>query len=219
MKTFPLTVVDNFFDDIDEVIEYSRSIEYHLPENRIVPGFRSKKISDINYELCNFIANKISSLFYDCNTAVSIKMTSYFSKMIPYGGDKWNPKNLGIIHKDSDSICGGVIYLDKKYSKDSGTSIFLKDNFYVENNIETETFKKYHGDGIDDGYDDAMTETYKNFTETVRIQYHTNRMILFDSSVYHAQTTFGDDVNKPRYSICFFIEEINSRSGYPLLRV
>jgi len=217
MKTFPLTVIDNFFDDIDEIIEYSRSITYYLPNNKIVPGFRSKDINELNPKISNFIASKISNTFYP-NCMVDIKINSFFSKMFPYGKDKWNPKNLGIIHKDSDSVCGGVIYLDKGYAKDSGTSLFLKDNLYMESNNETEIFKKYHGDGIDDGYDKTMVETYKNFTETVRIQYHSNRMVLFDSTVHHAQTTFGDDVNSPRYSICFFIGELNSPSSYPLFR-
>ena len=136
--SYPLIIKDNFFLDPDAIVKLSKKSNYCL-SSEIYPGIRSQCFSEVNNKLFLFIGDKIFSLFHD-NLPTYYNMKIAFQKINPFVQDKWNKKNLGWIHKDR-CVFGGVIYLDKKPDKDSGTGIFKSKYGFDAQTDESEFIK------------------------------------------------------------------------------
>ena len=62
MKFFPITIVDNFFERPDEVLDMAMNVEYNEPQRTNYPGVTSKKISELNPSLFQWTMEKVVSL-------------------------------------------------------------------------------------------------------------------------------------------------------------
>ena len=56
--TFPVTIVDNFFDDPDAIVEVANNLKYFNPQGGHWPGTRTKNLH-IDDSLLNKFAPKI----------------------------------------------------------------------------------------------------------------------------------------------------------------
>ena len=66
MKFFPLTVVDDFFEHPDYVLDLAKSVEYSEEDFTYYPGATSKKnLHEIDRELFQWVMEKIISLYWD----------------------------------------------------------------------------------------------------------------------------------------------------------
>ena len=63
MKTFPVTVIDDFFKNPDYIRDLALSVDYPTQSGRW-PGRRSELISSIDPVLFHYIGNKIFSILY-----------------------------------------------------------------------------------------------------------------------------------------------------------
>jgi hypothetical protein len=121
---FPTYVADNFFDDPKKVIDFASTCDFSQDPNGAWPGKRSFNLSKINYNLFEFVTNKILRLIFpDTITNLIWHAESYF-QYIDYGeGSKeaW-------IHKDNGSELSSIIYLSRH--KECGTSIYRPKFFH-----------------------------------------------------------------------------------------
>ena len=73
---FPLTIVDNFFDDFDYVLKLAKSLPYDQKErhyvfnntwhkNYTMPGSVTKPLHEIQPDYFRYSTEKILSLFYN----------------------------------------------------------------------------------------------------------------------------------------------------------
>ncbi len=225
MNLFPCTVVDNFFEFPEQVLELAKSVEYHEPGYTYYPGVVSKqKINDLNRELFEWVIDKVIHLYWDMSlSGSSWDCSMEFQKIEPYK-DKDHIFNKGSIHRDSrNSILSGLIYLNKNGLKDSGTSLYKRKNPYYNPEFFYEHLRQFHGGNKMVVTDEVPTiealhqQHYDNFIETMRIQYEYNRLLVIPPDVWHASTTFGEET---RYTLRFFIRYLNcDSSNYPLLRI
>ena len=44
--TYPITIIDNFFDDPDAIVELANSLDYYAPETGNWPGVRTKRLHE-----------------------------------------------------------------------------------------------------------------------------------------------------------------------------
>ena len=53
---FPVTIVDNFFEDPDYIVKYAKSLKYE--DLDILPGSRTDALHNIDQEFFNWITSK-----------------------------------------------------------------------------------------------------------------------------------------------------------------
>jgi len=208
MRYFPSTVMDNFFVDPYEVLEFAKNVEYNPRGETDFPGVITDNLSQ---ELTNWVATKALSVFYDFKT-FNLWWTgsSTFQKIEPYGNEnQFHILNRGIPHTDPAQVAG-VVYLDVNSCRDAGTSFFQKKpgrDFYQRSEKFNEAARKYHSGIKLDDYEEMLQTHLDSFEETMRVQPKFNRLILYSSDVWHSQTTYG--VSDTRYTFRFVLNITN----------
>ena len=222
MKYFPLTVLDNFFPDIEYVANLSKKIEYQDLGSTPFPGKISIDIEKVDKDLSDWVVRKVMSIFWDMSIAdYCIGSTVDFQKIEP------SHFNYGLIHHETIPKCAVVIYLNDDCDKDSGTSFYKlkkEHEYYNENCLEYQKYidvtTSFHGGVEPDNYNEIVENHQNKFEEVMRVQPKQNRMILYSPEVWHAQTTYG---SKTRHTLRCFLHTIsvlndNREIMPPLLR-
>tara|TARA_Y100000004_G_scaffold152549_1_gene175733 strand:+ start:1063 stop:1737 length:675 start_codon:yes stop_codon:yes gene_type:complete len=224
MNYFPLTVIDDFFDDPIEVKNFAESVEYDLPSETNYPGVASKKqITDLYPQLSNWIQYKLMNIFYHLNSDIKWDIEMDFQKISPYNfDDQFHILNCGIPHIDDSVVLAGLIYLNENPYPDTGTSFFSKKKgcqFYVVPKEVALFSRKYHSTSDSTEFINVAKKHLSMFEETARIQAKFNRMVIYSADDYHAQTTYGIKGGPDRLTLRFFISNIVCHDqSMPLLR-
>jgi len=222
MNYFPASIIDNFFDNPEAVVELAKSIDYHSPKETIYPGVISSDVAHTNYELAQWIISKVMNLFYDLDKVyITWDSETTFQKIKPYDNeDQFHILNRGVPHIDvQETVLAGVIYLNENFCKDAGTSFYQKklDNSFYKTSKETiDANKKYHGGTMVDNYEQIVQDHFNKFEETVRIQPKFNRLVMYSPDTWHSQTTYGKD--EERLTLRFFVNMFCQEQAYPLRR-
>ena len=213
MKLFPTLVVDDFLEDPDYVLCLATNAEYNDPGHTNYPGVASKnKIHELDQELFDAILEKIFGYYWDLNNPVKFRVDMEFQKIEKNG--------QGIIHLDTTygALAAGVIYLNQDIDRDTGTSFYkLTDPDYkIKQHEFLDPIARYHAGEHVDGLDNICEKHYNMFEETMRVQNQYNRLVTYDSNVWHTATSYGDQT---RYTLRFFVNELESKhQNFPLLR-
>tara|TARA_B000000557_G_scaffold244500_1_gene226170 strand:+ start:432 stop:1103 length:672 start_codon:yes stop_codon:yes gene_type:complete len=221
MKFFPLTILDDFFENPDEVLKLAEEVDYQNTGQNSFPGQVSNLTLDkINFDIFFYTMKRILSLYWEGECEENFQVTMQFHKILPHDDSLLNK---GIIHHDfiQNEVFSGVIYLNEN-AIDSGTSFFeLKEkyqNYNTSNEFfkHLETTKKYHG-GIEESDLKSILRKHRNkFQETMRVQSKKNRMVLYPSGYWHSQTTYGQNT---RYTIRYFCRSDSTGKKFPISRV
>ena len=204
MILFPTLVVDDFLEDPDYVLCLATNAEYNDPGHTNYPGVASKnKIHELDQELFDAILQKIFGYYWDLNNPVKFRVDMEFQKIEKNG--------IGIIHLDTThgALAAGVIYLNQDIDRDTGTSFYkLTDPDYkIKQHEFLDPIARYHAGEHVDGLDNICEKHYNMFEETMRVQNQYNRLVTYDSNVWHTATSYGDQT---RYTLRFFINELES---------
>ena len=201
--TYPITIVDDFFEDPDGIVEMAESMKYYTPNTGNWPGTRTKNLHIEDKRFFIYFGQKLHLLFYE--TAPEYwNLQCHFQLIDPFCEDKYSKKNRGWIHKDIDTWFGGIVYLQKDPEPDTGTSAYrvkrgFSHQFADEINIKE---MQYRSENVDDAeYDKAYDAMRNQFEETVSIANVYNRFVLFNNVTHHGVQTFG---TKPRLTLNFF---------------
>ena len=221
MNFFPITIVDDFFEHPDYVLDLAKNADYTPISNTSFKGQTSKlKVHELDYDLFLWTMKRIVGLYWDLNlTKINYLCRMDFHRIEPYH-DKDHVLNRGGIHHDEDGIVtAGLVYLNKNICSDSGTSIYdlkKEHQFYSMKDSYLKPLQLHHGGHKVPGFEKLYTEHLSKFTENVRVQNRYNRMLLYSPEEWHAPTSYGDET---RYTLRFFINHINSEDQtYPLAR-
>jgi len=117
---FPVTYIKTFFEEPEKILNFSKTLEYFKPkENENWKGTRSKPLHEINYKLFKFIIEKVLAIYYDYNLENVVWRNTHVSF------HKINKDTVvNDIHKDTDAVLAGVIYLNKTGDLTNGTTIY-----------------------------------------------------------------------------------------------
>ena len=213
MKLFPTLVVDDFLEDPDYVLCLATNAEYSDPGHTNYPGVASKnKIHELDQELFDAILQKIFGYYWDLNNSVKFRVDMEFQKIEKNG--------QGIIHLDTTygALAAGVIYLNQDIDRDTGTSFYklIDPDYKIKQHEFLDPIARYHSGEHVDGLDNICEKHYNMFEETMRVQNQYNRLVTYDSNVWHTATSYGDQT---RYTLRFFINELESNhQDFPLRR-
>ncbi|HSH88304.1 MAG TPA: DUF6445 family protein [Methylophilus sp.] len=218
MNLYPVTIVENFYEDPDAVRAFALSQKYQYRHQLkdvpyVFPGARTKDLSVINKPLFEKVSNKIISLFHNSDYehmrwAIS---TNFQSVSEDYG--------RGVIHTDGNAVFAAVLYLSPDAPLDSGTSLFRRNKQFDQTAYEKalkENDKRFAAGTI------AMDTGYHSmFDEIVRINNVYNTLILYEGRHYHAANKFfGKTLKDSRLAQVFFVSSIDAQkhSSFPLWR-
>ena len=136
MKSYPLTIIDDFFVDPDYIRNLALSVDYPHSDQRW-PGRRSEQIYKIDRMLFDYVGNKILSIFGDKPEAWDMAMN--FQKIVPFS-DKHFAKSFAIKMKGccrrshrSFSFCKDCLIIRKiRYTRTSNL-LQIRWNRHVSN--------------------------------------------------------------------------------------
>lgn len=219
MNLYPVTIIENFYEDPDAIRAFALAQEYTFCKNRqnleyVYPGGRTKDLFDIDTVLHGKICKKLVSVFHNAeydNMQWAIS-TSYQSVTQEYG--------QGVLHTDQNTIFAGVLYLTPDAPLSSGTSLFRKNKSFDEVKYQkalSDNDTRFRAGEI------VMDTSYHSmFDEIVRVNNVYNTLIIYEGRHYHAANQFfGKTLNDSRLAQVFFINKIDAQkqSVFPISRV
>ena len=201
--TYPITIVDDFFEDPDAIVEMATTYKYYPPETGNWPGVRTKQLHVIDERFFHYFGEKLHLIFHDV-TPEYWNMQTHFQKIQPFHKDQYDRKNRGWVHQDIDTFFGGIVYLTKDPEPDTGTSIYSAKKGYALQFKDEIKMKEdlYVGKDIDDAqYYEAWDRAHEQYVETVSVKNVYNRFVMFNNKTHHGVQTFG---TKERLTLNFF---------------
>ncbi|CAN4276635.1 hypothetical protein MCEMSEM29_01846 [Methylophilaceae bacterium] len=218
MNLYPVTIIENFYENPDAIRKFALAQKYTLCHERedleyVYPGGRTKDLFDIDKALHEKILKKIVSVFHNASYDIMrwAISTSFQSVTKEYGE--------GIIHTDHNTIFAAVLYLSPDAPLNSGTSLFKPNtNFdeekYKQALLENDSNFRAGKIAMDTGY-------HSMFDEIVRVNNVYNTLIIYEGRHYHAANNFfGKNLQDSRLAQVFFINKIDAQkqSVFPLSR-
>ena len=139
-------VVDNFFEDVDKIIDLSKKLKYYpaTKETDNWPGIRTESLHLNHYDLFRNIILKILN-YYHPNAQVK-----YDNSLICFSKLKYGDKGKTRFHYDGDTALATIIYLSEG-NIETGTTLFNKNKkkqIIVGNEFNSMVSydgSKYHG--------------------------------------------------------------------------
>ena len=217
MNYYPISVVDNFFEDPDEVRKFALTQQYeYCHEIKDIaytfPGSRTKDLSIIHPELYQKVCHKLTSIFHNFeHDILRWKITTCFQSVT-------QDFDRGVIHHDANTVFAAVLYLTPEPQKNSGTTLYKEGKSFNQSRYEAalkandERFKK--NQSVDTSY-------HQMFDEIVTVQNTYNTLIFYEGHHHHsANEFFGDALKNSRLAQVFFCQRVDGtkESTFPLLR-
>jgi hypothetical protein len=218
MNLYPVTVINDFYDNPDEIRKYALAQKYTYCHeikdiDYVFPGSRTKDLKELSRSLYEKICKRLISAFHIPEHDVMRWQISTSFQIVEaeYGS--------GLIHQDQNTVFAGVLYLTPNAPLDSGTSLFRKnakfDQAIYEKLIRENDEHFKNKEPIDFTY-------HQMFDEVIRVNNVYNTLILFEGDIHHcANNFFGDTKHDARLAQVFFINRVdaNKESSFPLRRM
>lgn len=221
---FPITVIDDFYDNPQEIVKFAQSLPYDHPCNGqgIWFGNQTKSLHEIDPIFFETFCKKLFSIFFDFSKEPSVQwqVDTRFSK-IPRINN--NIADQLWIHQDEGELIAGVIYLNDVTTSSGGTSIYhliseyeeldlsLQKEFYTNPEIILDDSSKLYR------YKQLLFRHFKNFRETTAIKNTFNRMVCYDANNYHNIKSVNVDDCDYRLTQVFFVRNLQG-VNYPVSR-
>ena len=223
---FPISVVDDFFTDPDEVVKLANSLKF-TQSNGFYPGKRTDRLHLLKYDFFHSVVCKVLSLYYNLNSA-DIRyedVSMHFQKIKPFNKKQINHVlNKGLVHQDSGVLLAGVVYLNKKPDLNSGTSIYMSTKKRSKEYDEKLGSKKKEIYKVDQNkltkkevarYEKLIKDCNQDFKEVVKVNNVYNRLILYPGTYFHAGNY---EVTQERLTLVFFLKKLKSNNQPPIHR-
>jgi hypothetical protein len=213
---FPLTVIDGFYKNPNEIVKLANTFEYSNNSGGAWPGVRTAPLHELDINFYEYCANKFLSVFFDLSfVRAQFEIIIQFQKVKDFGKDYLNQ---GWIHKDTGACCAGVLYLDEIADPNAGTSIYEPVTNDIELGIGEEKFKLY-GQGIEvDTYKEKLDKHNGQFIESIKVQNKFNRLVAYDSNYPHCASGHGTHHGE-RLTQTFFVQALNADRSWPRSRL
>lgn len=219
MNLYPVTIIENFYENPDVIRQFALNQEYKFCNERtnfdyVYPGSRTKDLFDLDKALHEKICKKLVSVFHNSDHDImkwSIS-TSFQSVTKEY--------NQGVIHTDTATVFAGVLYLMPDAPLNSGTSLFKKNSTFDEKKYASALAQ--NSDKFKAGEIRMSTDYHSMFDEIVRVNNVYNTLIIYEGRHFHAANKFfGNTLKDSRLAQVFFINKIDAQkqSVFPINRI
>ena len=210
---FPITIIDDFFTNPNEVIRWSKSLNYTKDSLLRYPGIRSKNLSEIDTGFIYELSRKILSIFYE-NIPTNYHVEAFFDII------KNKTYEEGWVHRDNADV-SFIVYLNKEYLKNCGTSLYVLKNKHIgvpNRSLELEIKNKdYHQEIISNEGRKARIGFNSQYDKVLDNSPKFNRLLIFPSSHAHSANLLDTGTEEDRLILVGYISEIYSNTN-PLKR-
>jgi len=208
---------DNYFADPDSVIDLSKNLNFS--KSTYFPGMRTENLlGSYNLIIKNFADHFADRISYDVFPGISMyEFYLCFHINEPCVDDRFNK---GWIHNDYGNLAGLVYLTPGEEDINTGTSIFASENDVTDANelpTDTAALKDFYLNGeITEDYIAGFENNRQTFEsrETIRVGNKFNRLVAYDSKMWHCPNSFSTKSNLPRLLLLFFISQFNYSSMY-----
>ncbi len=203
---FPVTIIDNFYEDPDLVREFALKQEYYKGERGSWPGLRSSYIDELDQVLFEYLKKKLLLVLKDYGYSNFTELQTTFQIINETYGTGW-------VHDDDPKLnIAGLIYMSPNPPETgSGTTIY-EDNNSFNGEKYADAFMQDVLISTDEQREKFKTlreEQKSQFVPTVTIENVYNRCIIFDTRQWHsADGFFGKDIKDSRLTQVFFARVI-----------
>ena len=216
MNFYPITIVDNFYKDPDEVRKLALAQTYYPASELdnsegIFPGKRTHELGSIDSDFFRYSVDKLIGVFHDYSTqTVKWNISNKFQLIDASYDSDW-------IHSDVGCMFAAIIYLTPNAPLTAGTSIYQPNSNFdkrIYEQLNHEKFELYKANK----YTESKNTINNMFTETVRVNNVYNRLLVYEAEQFHGgHGFFGHNNIDSRLTQIFFIKTLDTDS-YPLKR-
>lgn len=219
MTTVPITIVDDFFDNPDDIRDWGLSLPFG-PIDQRYPGVRTDEVANIHQPFYNFVNNKVNNLFFSSKflgKEINIASKLFFQKIDNFEGEGW-------VHQDF-AFYTFIVYLTPETDINCGTSLYkLKSpDFYPfrtpqDYNVENLRFN-HHKTGKISNSEMKLKKEYRDnrFDKTLDIKDKYNRLIVFPSQIHHSANYLSNN-ESARLTLIGFVEFLAADEPTPIDR-
>jgi hypothetical protein len=206
----PTTVVDNFFNDPYLVKDFAQKQNYTSDKFNQWPGERTESVHLLSPEFFSNTINKFLQIFYPSNEHIEWSGYGFFQRINSNYDRGW-------VHVDGTLITG-IVYLNEDATLDAGTTIY-QPKILGEQMLHVEQRCAANKDPTaTKQYENYRLDNQNQFEESITVKNKFNRLVAFDSHLYHAGNQyFGTDANS-RLTMVFFIDKLFT-NAFPLQRL
>lgn len=212
---FPITVVDNFFKNPDNIRDFAINQQFSRSENCGWPGSRSPMLLDIDMQFHRDVMSKIlSSFFRFPEDALTVKFEAFFQSIQEQYEEGW-------CHIDNGVDLAGVVYLTPNSPVDAGTSIYNSPSTKIDFSV-CKNKSLFYDDKITDlsEYRNIRDLYNSNFTKILDIGNVYNRLVMYPGDYFHRENKFfGKSLLDSRLTLVFFINIRTNNCLNPLQRI
>jgi|TARA_B100000900_G_scaffold299374_1_gene257967 hypothetical protein len=200
----PTMVVDNFYEEPDQVREYALSLEYFKGDRGSWPGVRTKLFHEFDQKSLDFFSKKLLVYLKDYGyTGFDEIQTAFHSTPESY--------TRGWVHDDDPKLnVAGVVYLNKEAPQGTGTVIYEDMDFdggkyaevFMQDVLDVPAKEK-------EEFNQIREAQVAEFKKTVTMESVYNRAIIFDTRLWHSPEHFyGNTIKDSRLTQVFFARAI-----------
>jgi hypothetical protein len=205
----PTTVVDNFFNDPAMVKEYAEAQQYSRDPFNQWPGERTESIHTLNPTFFANTINKFLQIFYPECEHIEWSGYGFFHRVDEIYNQGW-------VHVDGTLITG-IIYLNEEYNPQAGTTIYQPKILGEQMlHVDKRTAANAHPTKSKE-YESFRKENEDQFEESIVLKNKFNRLVAFDSHLYHAGNNYTSNEQSSRLTIIFFLDKLYTNAT-PLQR-
>ncbi len=123
-------IVENFFDDVDSIVEFALQQKFYSKSEHPIVGGHWKGYRTLPlFELDNSLEQKIVSILFDKIKIRYNNYSMYFHCILENNVDESN-----WFHQDNDVEFAGVVYLNNQNCNMFGTNVMIQEKqFHIDN--------------------------------------------------------------------------------------
>lgn len=218
---FPITVIDEFLDDPQYVLDVYRSLKFNEDPLKRYPGKRTENLAECAPYVHHMVCKKLFSLWYKKDMhdrAFTYAVHSFFQESFVYHENPLHIANSGWQHTDGREYIGaGVIYLTPNAYADSGTSFYelkkidpllFEEKYKQYDTVKLEWYRNSGKISLEE-YVKVKQESEELYEKTLEVKNKFNRLVCFGSQ-FHKENGFYGNGSNPRVTLLFFIQDLEA---------
>lgn len=200
-----IVIRDDYLKLPHDVIEISKHLKYQRAP--YYPGKRTENLmAHKDSEVTKFAQWFSGELSYNVFPGIiDFELYLCFHINDPCNDPRYN---YGWIHNDFGNLAGLIYLTEGEENIDTGTSIFTGEVIGEELPTDKDAREKFHFQGeITPEFVMGFERNQQFFAdkETVRIGNKFNRLVGYDSQMWHRPNSYSTTIGQPRLSLLFFI--------------
>jgi hypothetical protein len=202
---------NNFFQNAKRISDFANSLEFSYT-HKSFPGTRTENLATSNNPECKDFANFfVAKLLNEVYT--NILEATIDVRFHKYPAYEDNELNTGWVHIDDTDLLAGVLYLNNNFENfNAGTSFFTPNHEITPPDKIREHFNLDHTAADIDKYKESLARHNNQFNETIKIGNLYNRLITYDSNLFHKPNDYYINNTDSRLILVFVISKYSYKN-------